>query len=293
MAPWRDYGGRVSPLKTAVFVFLFLPAAWTALSYPLHLLGSRPLTEAIHQFGLWTIRFLFLALVISPARQVLNWPRLLLVRRMLGVASFAYVFGHFCLFVADEAFDPLAVVSEIVLRFYLTIGFVALLSLAALAATSTDAMQRRLGGRRWQRLHRLVYGIGVLAVIHYFIQSKADVWEPIWMAGFFQWLMGWRLLDRAAPRGRGVPVWQLAALGVAAAIVTGLGEAGYYALFMHAPFGRVVAANLSMAIGVRPSWVVLGATAAMTVAGALRRRRLSGPRAPSPSRTQASAARGA
>jgi methionine sulfoxide reductase heme-binding subunit len=293
MAPWRDYSGRVSPLKTAVFIFLFLPAAWTALSDPLGLLGSRPLTEAIHQFGLWTIRFLFLALVISPARQVLNWPQLLLVRRMLGVASFCYVIGHFSLFVADEGFDPLTVVSEVVLRFYLTIGFVALSSLAVLAATSTDAMQRRLGGRRWQRLHRLVYGIGILAVIHYFIQSKADEWEPMWMAGFFLWLMGWRLLNHWAPRARGVPVWQLAALGVAAAIVTGIGEAGYYAIFLHAPFLRVVAANFSMDIGVRPSWVVLAASAAMTCAGALRRRRLSGPRAPSPSRSRASAARGA
>ncbi len=290
MAPWRDYGGRVSPLKTAVFIFLFLPAAWTALSDPLGLLGSRPLTEAIHQIGLWTIRYIFLALAISPARRVLNWPRLIEVRRMVGVAACAYVLTHLCLYIIDEGYDLGMVASEIVLRIYLTIGFTALTGLAVLAATSTDGMVRRLG-RRWQKLHRLIYPIALLAIIHYYIQSKADVWEPFWMSGLFFWLMGWRVLDWLAPRGRTAPLWQVAALSVVAAVLTGLGEAAYYAILRNAPFWRIVEANFSATIGVRPAWIVLGVSLLFTLAGW--ERRFSGPARPSPARNRASAARGA
>jgi methionine sulfoxide reductase heme-binding subunit len=291
MFPWVDYGGRFSPLKAAVFGALFLPGLYVALGLALHWLGARPVNEAIHQCGLWTIRLIFIALVISPARRILNWPRLIEVRRMLGVAAFCYIVAHFCLYVVDEAFDLPAVASEIVLRIYLTIGFTALLGLAVLAATSTDGWVKRLGGRRWQRLHRIVYGIGVLAIIHFFIQSKADVWEPIWMAGLYGWLMGWRVLDWAAPRGRTATLWQVGALSLAAAAVTGLGEALYFKIMMGAPFGRVLETNFSTALGVRPSWIVLGASCAMTLAGAVRR--VKGPRAPSPARSRASAARGA
>lgn len=294
MRPWLDYGGRFSPLKAAVFAFLFIPGLWVALALAMGWLGSRPLTEAIHQCGLWTIRLIFLALVISPARRLLNWPRLIEVRRMLGVGAFCYVICHFCLYVTDKSFNLATVASEIVLRFYLTIGFVALSGLAVLAATSTDAMVRRMGGRRWQRLHRIVYVIGILGCIHYFIQSKLEVWEPTWMAGFYFWLMGWRGLDWLAPRGRTAPLWQVALLGLIATIATGLGEALYFHLAFHAPLVRVIAANFSLMAGVRPSWVVLAASSLVTLAGIIRaRRRVSGPRAPSPERSRASAARGA
>src|SRR5581483_9367191 len=130
--PWLDYRRRLSPLKLAVFAFLFAPGTWTAVALASGALEPRPLNAAIHQIGLWVVRFLFAALAVTPLRAILNWPRLILVRRMLDVAKVA---------------------SEIALRVYLTIGFTALLGLCALAATSTDAMVRRLG-RRWQRLHR-------------------------------------------------------------------------------------------------------------------------------------------
>jgi methionine sulfoxide reductase heme-binding subunit len=226
---------------------------------------------------------------VSPARKLLAWPRLIEVRRMIGVAACAYVLTHFSLYVADEAFDLGTVASEVVRRIYLTIGFTALMGLCVLAATSTDGMVRRLG-RRWQKLHRIVYLIAILAIIHFFMQSKADVWEPIWMAGLYGWLMGWRLLDHRTPRARGVPLWQVALLGVAASVVTALGEAIYYNVMMHAPFLRVIEANWMTAIGVRPSWVVLGVTTVVTLLAAIRR--ISPPSA-SPARSRASAARGA
>ncbi|MGH7030422.1 MAG: sulfite oxidase heme-binding subunit YedZ, partial [Stellaceae bacterium] len=264
------YGDRFSPLKLAVFVALFVPAGWVAFAYGFGLLGARPLNEAIHQFGLWTIRLIFLALAVTPLRQILEWPRLILVRRMIGVAAFAYVLVHFSLYIVSEAFDLEKVASEIVLRIYLTIGFTALLSLAALAATSTDGMVRRLGGKRWQRLHRLVYAIGVLAVIHFCFQSKLDRSQPTIMAGLLFWLFGYRLLLwRFGRRGHLALPW-VAGLSLAAAIATGLGEAAYFQLAFHAPLLRVLAADFSLATGVRPAAVVLAITFAVSAAGLAR-----------------------
>lgn len=267
--PWNDYSGRLSPLKLAVFVALFLPAAWVVLSLPLGWLGARPFTEAIHQIGLWTIRLIFIALLITPLRAMLQWPRLILVRRMVGVAAFAYALTHLSLYTASEAFDLGKVASEIVLRIYLTIGFAAVLGLAALAATSTDAMVRRLG-RRWQSLHRLVYVIALLAVIHYWMQSKLEVWEPTIMAGIYLWLIGYRLLVRfVAVRGR-VPLVWLGGLAVTAAILTCLGEAAYFWLAYGVDPLRVVSANWSLDTGLRPAPIVLGLTLGLTAGGALR-----------------------
>jgi methionine sulfoxide reductase heme-binding subunit len=268
--PWNDYGGRFSPLKLTVFVALFVPGSWAAFAYSFGLLGARPLNEAIHEVGLWTIRLIFLALAITPLRQILQWPRLIVVRRMIGVGAFAYVLAHFSLYVTSEAFDIEKVASEIVLRVYLTIGFAALLGLAALAATSTDGMVRRLGGRNWQRLHRLVYLIAVLAVVHYCFQSKLDRWEPTIMAGLLLWLFGYRLLLwRFGRRGRLALPW-VAGLGLVAALATALGEAVYFWLAFGAPLARVLEANLTLATGVRPAVVVLGITLAVTIAGAFR-----------------------
>src|SRR4051794_41825722 len=100
-----DYGGRTSPLKLAVFAALFVPALWVAVAFDLGWLGARPLNEAIHQLGLWTIRLLFIALAVTPLRHMLQWSRLLIVRRMIGVAAFAYALGHLTLYGADQALD--------------------------------------------------------------------------------------------------------------------------------------------------------------------------------------------
>ena len=203
MYPWTDHLGRLSPLKLAVFIALFGPALWLVLSFSQGWLQPRPFNEAIHQMGLWTIRLIFIALAITPLRQVLQWPPLISVRRMVGVAAFAYGLAHLSLYTADLSFNIAKVASEIALRIYLTIGFAALLGLAALAATSTDGMVRRLGARRWQRLHWLVYPIAGLAVVHFCMQSKLDEWEPTIMAGVLFWLLGYRMLRWAlGVRGR-------------------------------------------------------------------------------------------
>ena len=268
--PWNDYGGRLSPLKLAVFIALFVPAAWVAFAYGFGLLGARPLNEALREIGLWTIRLIFLALAVTPLRQVLQWPRLILVRRMIGVAAFAYVLVHFTLYTADQMFDLRKVASEIMLRLYLTIGFAALVGLAALAATSTDGMVRRLGGQRWQLLHRLVYAIGVLAVIHFCFQSKLDLWQPTIMAGLLFWLLAYRLLLwRLGVRGHLALPW-VAGLGLLATVATALGEAVYFRLAFGAPLKRVLMTDFSLVTGVRPAVIVLAIGLAVTAAGGLR-----------------------
>jgi sulfoxide reductase heme-binding subunit YedZ len=268
-APWYDYGGRFLPFKLAVFVLLFAPALWVMVAFPLGWLGARPTNEAVHQIGLWALRLIFIALAITPLRAVLQWQGLILVRRMVGVAAFAYAITHLLLYIASEAFDLAKVASEIVLRIYLMIGFAALLGLSALAATSTDGMVRRLG-RRWQTLHRLVYLIALLAVVHYWMQSKLEIWEPTIMAGVYAWLMGYRLLARRfAVRGRLLLAW-VGGLSIIAAVLTAAGEALYFWLAYGADPGRVIEANWSLALGVRPAVVELGLGFAVTLAGLLR-----------------------
>jgi sulfoxide reductase heme-binding subunit YedZ len=109
--PWNDYSRKLSPLKFCVFVALFLPAGWTAIAFLTGNLGARPLTEAIHQQGLWTIRLILIALAITPLRSILQWQRLILVRRMVGVAAFTYITLHFCLYIVDENFNLVTVAS--------------------------------------------------------------------------------------------------------------------------------------------------------------------------------------
>jgi sulfoxide reductase heme-binding subunit YedZ len=268
--PWLDRSGRFSPLKAATLIVLCAPGVVNAVEYELGLLGARPLTEFIHAMGLWTIRWLLVCLAVTPLRQALRLPRLIDVRRMIGVAAFAYGAIHLTAYAADEAFNLATVASEIALRFYLTIGFAALLVLAALAATSTDGMQRRLGARRWQRLHRAVYIAAALGAVHYFIQSKLEVWEPTIALGLLAWLMGYRLVARRWGTRRAVAFPSLAALALAATLLTAFGEALYFRLAFGVDPLRVLGADLMWSTGVRPAWVVLVFTTVIAAGGALR-----------------------
>jgi len=275
--PWNDYSGKLSPLKLAVFAALFLPGTWMAVGFATGNLGARPLNEAIHIVGLWTIRLILIALAITPLRAILLWPRLILVRRMVGLAAFAYVIVHFLLYVGDQGGNLATVAGEIARRIYLTIGFIALCGLAVLAATSTDRMVRRLG-RKWQTVHRLIYLICLLGLVHYSMQSKLEQWEPAIADGIFAWLMGYRLLAaRFAVRGRLGLGW-VAALGAAAAVLTALGEALYFRLAFGVDPMRVLPANFSLQTGVRPAVIVLGFAVIVTVAGVVRARLMPTPK---------------
>ena len=270
--PWRDRRGRFLPFKAAVLASLFVPGILYLMWLATDELGGRPVMELIHGTGLWAIRFLLLSLAITPLARTLDWPSLLLVRRNVGVAAACYAVTHLSLYVVDQNFNLLTVVSEIALRFYLTIGFVALLVLLALAMTSTDAWVKQLG-RNWKRLHRLAYPLGAVALLHYYIQSKLNVSEPVFFSGLFIWLMAWRSLPETWRRTQSTAI--VAAMYSGLAIVSGLVtvamEFGWYGLTTKVNPWRVLAANETIDRGLRPAHWVFVVTASLVVVFVARR----------------------
>jgi methionine sulfoxide reductase heme-binding subunit len=260
----RERSGRWSPVKIAAFVAAILPALWIAYQAAADELGARPVTEAIHQAGDWALRFLMITLTVTPAQRILNYPRIGLARRTLGVASAAYAILHLSLYVLDQHFDLFEVASEIVLRIYLLIGAVALTGLIALATTSTDAAISRLGPQRWNRLHRFVYGIALLATVHFFIQSKLETYQPVLMAGFLTWLLAYRGLYR---RNGEVTPLHLLLLACAVAVFTAIGEAALYMFTSGVDARLVLIAHFDIDMDVRPAWWVLAAGLAVAAIG--------------------------
>ncbi len=260
----RERSGRWSPVKIGAFVAAVLPAFWVAYQAATDDLGARPVTEAIHQAGDWALRFLLITLAITPAQRILHYPRIILARRTLGVASAAYAILHLSLYVLDQHFDLFKVASEIVLRIYLLIGALALTGLIALASTSTDDAIRRLGAQRWNALHRVIYGIALLAAVHFFIQSKLDIYQPVLMAGFLIWLLAYRSLYR---RNGEVTPLHLLLLAGAAAVVTAAGEAMLYMFTSGVDARRVLLAHFDVDMEVRPAWWVLAAGLAVAAIG--------------------------
>jgi sulfoxide reductase heme-binding subunit YedZ len=257
---WRDSAGRLSPLRIAALAFLCVPVAVAIYDFNAEGFGARPLNNVIHRAGYWALIFLMTSLAITPLRRIARFNLLVDVRRIIGVGAFVYAATHISLYVADQMFDLWKVAGEIALRLYLTIGFTALLGLTALAITSTDGMVRRLGGKKWQRLHNIIYGIGLLALIHYFQQTKADVSVPTFVAGLFAWMLGYRLLLKLRKTRDEPPAWMLLALSAIVAVLVFIAEAvGIGIVFNVSPFRVLGAAfdfdDLSM---IRPGWLVFG-----------------------------------
>ena len=164
-------------LRQITLAGLCLPALYLAWRWWTDDLGPRPVTLATHVTGDWTVVFLLLSLALTPARAIFDFMPLMQIRRRIGVAAALYAGLHLLIYILDQKWDLIVVALEIVKRFYLTIGFVALLAYAALAITSTDGWQKRLR-RNWKRLHWLVYPAVAVAIVHFFIQSKVRIGEP-------------------------------------------------------------------------------------------------------------------
>ncbi len=181
----------------AVLAVGLLPLAWLVLQTWQDQLGANPAEALIRSSGDWTLRALCLVLAVSPLRHLLGWPELLRFRRMLGLLVFVYASLHLlCYAWFDMDFDLVEAANDLVKRPFIWMGFSAFVILLALAATSFNRAVRWLGGRRWQMLHRGVYAVAVLAVLHFWWMraGKQDFDEVLVYAGILAALLGWRLV---------------------------------------------------------------------------------------------------
>ena len=254
---WLDRRGRLSPLRAVTLALLSAPVAKAIIDAGAIAHGARPLNELIHRAGFWALVFLGVTLAVTPFRRIARYGQLVDVRRMLGVGAFFYIAAHLALYFADQGYDLGKTAYEITHRWYLIIGGTAWLGLAALAATSTDGMVRRLSGVRWRRLHQAVYAIALLALIHYFQQTKADVTVPTFAASLFAWLIAYRVIAWWQGGGE-LSTFALLLMTIAVSVLTFAGEAIGIGIAFHVSPLRVLGTIFDLDIGVRPGWEVLG-----------------------------------
>jgi sulfoxide reductase heme-binding subunit YedZ len=197
--------------KPLLVVAACLPAAYVIFALASDILartrhlGSNPINQAEHFLGRWALRFLIATLLVTPLRALLGWQWLGKHRRALGLFAFGYVVLHWLTYVfLDVQLDWTTLKEDLAKRPFIMIGMAGLLLMLPLALTSTAGAVRRLGGRRWRRLHRLIYLICVLGVIHFYIGVKKDVTDPLMYASIFAVLFLYRIVAwlrrrRAAP----------------------------------------------------------------------------------------------
>ena len=183
-------------IKALVILACLLPFAWIAArAFGFGDLGANPVQMVLHTFGKTGLNLLILTLAITPIRKQtgLNW--LVALRRTLGLAAFTYILLHATTYaVLDQGLAWRSLLVDVAMRPYITVGFLALVLMVPLAITSTNGMQRRLR-RRWVQLHRLVYLIGILGVVHFLWLVKIDVTEPLLYMGVLALLLGYRVVD--------------------------------------------------------------------------------------------------
>jgi sulfoxide reductase heme-binding subunit YedZ len=206
VSPARRASPGIIVAKTLVHLLALVPAGWLAWQIRIEALGGAsglgadPVAEIEHRLGLWALRLLMITLAITPLRQLTGQAVLVRFRRMLGLYAFFYATLHLSAYlVLDLRGYWTQIFEEIAKRPYITVGFTAWLLLVPLAATSTTTAIRRLG-KNWVKLHRLVYAVGVLAVLHFWWLVKADVREPALYAAILGALLGWRLVRHLRDR---------------------------------------------------------------------------------------------
>lgn len=189
-------------LKPAVLALALVPLAVgitgviSDLFFGSRYFGSNPIKEAEHYLGRWTLGMLMVTLAITPARRILGWNWLSRYRRMLGVTAFFYALTHLLVyFVLDIELSWSEMLEDVAKRWYVTIGMLAFLLLVPLAITSTAGMVKRLGGKRWAKLHKLIYVVVILGTIHFAMAQKKDITDPLIFGAGFALLLCWRLWD--------------------------------------------------------------------------------------------------
>jgi len=193
--------------KVVLFALALFPLGeliWRAFH---NQLGANPVEFLQHTTGDWTLRFLVFTLCITPFRTVLKLPELIRFRRMLGLFAFFYVSLHFLTYLGpDQGFDLVGMWKDVTKRPFITVGFLGFVLMIPLAITSTAGWIRRIGGRRWQLLHRAIYGCAVAGVIHYYWLVKSDTRNPLFYGALVGVLLMWRIVTQLGRRGKSAMV---------------------------------------------------------------------------------------
>ncbi|GAB2891254.1 protein-methionine-sulfoxide reductase heme-binding subunit MsrQ [Uliginosibacterium flavum] len=203
MTDWLRNPGRrgIAAFKFLLFVACLIPLALLGWGFYADELGANPIETITRDTGTWTLRFLLISLAITPLRKItgMNW--LIRTRRMLGLYAFFYASLHFTTYLwLDQFFDWGGIAKDILKRPFITAGFAAFVLLIPLAATSFNAAIRALGGKRWQTLHRSVYAIAIIGVVHYWWLVKRDITQPLIYAAILALLLGLRAAWRENER---------------------------------------------------------------------------------------------
>lgn len=192
---------QLAAIKSALFLACLIPGFFLWRGFELDTLGANPIETVTRSLGEWTLRFLLITLTVTPLRKYTGWHWLIRLRRMLGLFTFAYGLSHLLTYVwLDQFFDWEAIAKDIIKRPFITVGFAALMLMLPLAVTSSNFAIRKLGGRRWQSLHRAIYPIAILGCVHFWWLVKKDVTWPLVYAVITVALLGirawWREQER-------------------------------------------------------------------------------------------------
>ncbi len=191
----------ITRLKIVVFLSSLVPLGLLGWWFYRDELSANPIEFITHKTGIWTLTFLLITLSITPLRKITGQHWLIQLRRMLGLFAFFYGCLHLSTYVVlDHFFDWERIVADVYKRPYVTAGFAAFVMLVPLALTSTSGMIRRLGGRRWQALHRLIYASAIAGVVHFLWLVKADILEPAIYGAILAVLLGFRVVNWMLPR---------------------------------------------------------------------------------------------
>lgn len=262
-------------MKAVAFCLLALPAGRLGWLAVIGGLGPLPYDEILISSGAWSMRLLVGGLAITPLRGLLGWAAVARLRRMVGLFAAFYAFVHVAAYAANWSLDWEYLLGEVAARLYLTIGMVAALALVPLALTANDRSMRRLGGKRWRRLHMLSYGIAVAALAHFMLAGRMGVTEVWVLAGVLGWALSYRIVARVrqeAGHGAVPTAQQQLLLGAAWVVLTLAAELAYFEYATVFGAAAILAGYLQPASGIRPAAWLGAAVVAVSAVQAARRR---------------------
>ncbi len=201
MAPSKLISTWIKRSKPLVFVLCGIPAVLLVFNFVTGNISADPIEDLTRVTGDWGLRLLLLTLAITPLRTITGINQLILLRRMLGVYAFFYIVLHFLTWlVIDNFFDFQRIIEDIIERYYILFGSLAFVMMIPLAVTSTRRMVRLMGAKRWTRLHKLIYPLSILAIVHFYLQVKADITEPVIYGVILAVLLGYRVWQKSQQR---------------------------------------------------------------------------------------------